>query len=38
MEDILLGFHRCYNLPEFVAGDLSRLPPLDILIDKYVHL
>ena len=25
MEDILLGFNRCYNLPEFVAGDVSRL-------------
>ena len=41
MEDILLVFHRCTNFPEFVAGDLSRLPPLDMnnknIID-FAHL
>ena len=38
MEDILLAFHRCTNLPEFVAGDLSRLPPLDMNNIDFAHL
>ena len=38
MEDILLVFHRCTNLPEFVAGDLSRLPPLDMNNIDFAHL
>ena len=38
MEDILLVFHRCTNLREFVAGDLSRLPPLDMNNIDFAHL
>ena len=38
MEDILLVFHRCSDLPEFVAGDLSRLPPLDMNNIDFAHL
>ena len=38
MEDILVVFHRCSDLPEFVAGDLSRLPPLDMNNIDFAHL
>ena len=38
MEDILLAFHRCYDLPEFVASDLSRLPPLSMHNIDFAHL
>ena len=31
-------FHRCTNLPEFVAGDLSRLTPLDMNNIDFAHL
>ena len=38
MEDILLAFHRCSDLPEFVASDLSRLPPLSMHNIDFAHL
>ena len=38
MEDILLAFHRCSGLPEFVASDLSRLPPLSMHNIDFAHL
>ena len=38
MEDILLAFHRCSDLPEFVASDLSRLPPLSMHTIDFTHL
>ena len=38
MEDILLAFHRCSELPEFVASDLSRLPPLNMHNIDFAHL
>ena len=37
MEDILLAFHRCSELPEFVASDLSRLPPLNMHNINLLH-
>ena len=38
MEDILLAFHRCSDLPEFVASDLSRMPPLSMHNIDFAHL
>ena len=38
MEDILLAFHRCSELPEFVASDLSCLPPLIMHNFDFAHL
>ena len=38
MEDIIVVFHRCSDLPEFMAGDLSRLPPLDMNNIDFAHL
>ena len=38
MEDIRLAFHRCSGLLEFVASDLSRLPPLNMHNIDFAHL
>lgn len=41
MEDIILVFHKCSSsrgLPEFVASDLSCLPPLDMNNIDFAHL